>query len=191
MKDLLEIFVLVLFVISLVLLVVVVLLSNIQPFFVKVMISLLIILGGLFIVQIESERKNKKEGNNSSSIKLITPVTEEEYDQIFKNENLIMYYCVNNNIFSLTKNIKKDDSGSICSINSDLYIKYPTMIVKVPITYGSFYEILKEIEKIFKELSSKNGFEKPMSASDKNFYVTGISVFRISQEQLAVRLVTC
>ena len=190
MKDLLEVFILVLFVISLVLLVVVVLLSNIQPFFTKLIISLLIILGGLFIVLLESERKNKKESNNSSSIKLVTPVTEEEYNQIFKNENLIMCYCVNNNIFSLTKDIKKDD-GPIYSINSDLYIKYPTMIIKVPITYGSFYEILKEIEKIFKELSSKNGFEKPVDACNKNFIVRSISVFKISQEQLAVRLVTC
>ena len=61
MKDLLEVISLILFVILLVLLVIVVLLSNIQPFFVKIMISLLIIFGGLFIVQIESERKNKKE----------------------------------------------------------------------------------------------------------------------------------
>lgn len=192
MKDLLEVFILVLFVISLVLLVVVVLLSNIQPFFTKLIISLLIILGGLFIVLLESERKNKKESNNSSSIKLVTPVTEEEYNQIFKSENLLDCYSIGNNIFSLSKSKADPDlMETVTPTVSYIYIKYPSITVKTIIKYNSLYEFLKEIENVFKELSTKSGFVKPAGASDKNFYVNSISIFRNNIGGItALRLIT-
>ena len=180
MKDLLEVISLILFVILLVLLVIVVLLSNIQPLFVKFMISLLIILGGVFIVQVEAKKTNNEENSNSSTkIKLVTPVTTEEYDQIFKSENLLDCYSIGNNIFSLSKSKADPDiMKTVTPTVSYLYIKYPSITVKTIINYSSFYEFLEEIENVFKELSTKSGFVKPVGASDKNFYVNNISIFR-------------
>lgn len=193
MKDLLEVLSLILFVILLVLLVVVVLLSNIQPFFVKFMISLLIILGGVFIVQVEAKKTNKEENSNSSTkIKLVTPVTEEEYNQIFKSENLLDCYSIGNNIFSLSKSKADPDlMETVTPTVSYIYIKYPSITVKTIIKYNSLYEFLKEIENVFKELSTKSGFVKPVGTNDKNFYVNSISIFRNNIGGVtALRLIT-
>lgn len=191
MKDLLEVFSLILFVMSLTLLVIIVLLSDIHPFFIKLVISLLILLGGLFIVLLESERKNKN--NSSTKIKLVTPVTTEEYNQIFKSENLLGCYSIGNNIFSLSKSkeIDPDLMETVTPTVSYIYIKYPSITVKTIITYNSLYEFLEEIENIFKELSTKSGFVKPVGASDKNFYVNSISIFRNNIGGVtALRLIT-
>lgn len=185
MKNLLE----GIFLISLVILMIVICQATIQPFFIKFIICLLIILGGLFIII-----ENEENSNSSTKIKLVIPVTTEEYNQIFKSENLLGCYSMGNNIFSLSK-LKEIDSDLMETVTptvSYLYIKYPSITVKTIINYNSFYEFLKEIENVFKELSTKSGFVKPTGAKiEKNFYVNKISIFRNTiGGATAIRLIT-
>lgn len=189
MKDFLNFMYYLLIMATMATLIAFVLSSDIHIFIIKLVICLYIIFGGLFLILSPETTKE-----NSSPIKLIIPVTEEEYNYIFKKENLLESYYMNCNIFSISKNIRKDLAKSIYPTESNLYIKYSSVIVKVAITYSSLENLLKEVEEIYKKLSKIKGFEKPNNMDKKDFFVSCLSIYIYRDNnnfnQLAIKVVS-